>query len=816
MNALVSFLAHLKSSLYHSWISLVTLVIILILAGTGQGDALLINLLDGRWVNLLFLFVLLDGLSMALSHYPVYIEMLRNRNIAEGKEIRNTRWKIDYCALPKWLQKPLYGIERKTGLGFITYTEDFDFPIKKVFEWTRYVLGAMLFLAMGYLCFTIIDEVNFSETKHALDFTLICVFVIFLLFFIVTLWKKRLSEKIKSGISGQYDPNLKNIQRIRYVLGLVFLASWIFRIVALFVCSNGWNDSGIWIFPIVLSFDFIKFTCYRLFRKFVRFKTYKLQHFNIWIGDHTIFIMTIVGIGLFAFGVVMWAHYIPSSISTLVIILSYLLLYYGAIILPTKLWMYHSYKSENSQIRKFNYPRLYTRGIPLFFLTFILWSIANTIWFGNDLHQLENANDKYNSVSEPEFIHELNNRFDSTGRDTAYFISAYGGGLKANAWNMLLLNELTDLNGKNILDKTIAISGVSGGSLGQGFFAAIYNESNDKYERNQMIHKVISQDYLSVDTVHFLGYDLIREYWPGSHFFGRKWKDDRAKRAMKKYAQTINDSIIEKSFRAHYASIFRTKKFPLIISNSAGTHHKRGLASSVDFGSNFHNIFHDATDIIDSLNSNLTYPEAFSPSNRFPLISPAAKIEGKGHFVDGGYYENSGMMSIIDIYEYLNNSSDFRMPKTVYFIQVMNSRSDYVHHSLSKRQDFENNEISESGEIAAILNTKVSMDMVPRYFLQKIESFAKDTCDGKHFIKVHLPYDYNANDVASLFKMNRFNESDLKSIKMEIDKNRDKLSPIIENTKFKYLTPPLARVLSQPAINYMDTVLKISNVLWKS
>ena len=95
MNALVSFLAHLKSSLYHSWISLVTLVIILILAGTGQGHALLIDLLDGMWVNLLFLFVLLDGLSMALSHYPVYIEMLRNRNIAEGSKIRNTRWKID-------------------------------------------------------------------------------------------------------------------------------------------------------------------------------------------------------------------------------------------------------------------------------------------------------------------------------------------------------------------------------------------------------------------------------------------------------------------------------------------------------------------------------------------------------------------------------------------------------------------------------------------------------------------------------------------------------------------------------------------------
>lgn len=134
--------------------------------------------------------------------------------------------------------------------------------------------------------------------------------------------------------------------------------------------------------------------------------------------------------------------------------------------------------------------------------------------------------------------------------------------------------------------------------------------------------------------------------------------------------------MLEKSFQHYWAELFieKTKEdnsfYPLILSNSSATHIQRGIASTVDFGDAFDTIFHDAIDILDHDEKSISYAYGASSSNRFPVFSPVAKIASKGHFLDGGYFENSGLSSLLDLYDYLKKEAGC-MPKTVILLQIV-------------------------------------------------------------------------------------------------------------------------------------------------
>ena len=52
------------------------------------------------------------------------------------------------------------------------------------------------------------------------------------------------------------------------------------------------------------------------------------------------------------------------------------------------------------------------------------------------------------------------------------------------------------------------------------------------------------------------------------------------------------------------------------------------------------------------LHKTLPFMEAISMTERFPLFSATATIEGLGHFIDGGYFENSGLLSLMNFRDY--------------------------------------------------------------------------------------------------------------------------------------------------------------------
>jgi hypothetical protein len=133
-----------------------------------------------------------------------------------------------------------------------------------------------------------------------------------------------------------------------------------------------------------------------------------------------------------------------------------------------------------------------------------------------------------------------------------------------------------------------------------------------------------------------------------------------------------------------------------LINTTRSNDGRRGIISSIRLDDNY---FNEALDLIGylyedsiwSVNSGLSLCHgkkkrislvtAFNTSELFPFLSAPAYINTLGSFVDGGYHENSGLKTTLDIYdqlkERLHNDSDLKTKKyRVYIVYLKNGDSE--------------------------------------------------------------------------------------------------------------------------------------------
>ncbi len=585
----------------------------------------------------------------------------------------------------------------------------------------------------------------------------------------------------------------------------VFWLSWSGRAILIWISFNqGWSQLTVVVLSIVLLLDFMRYGAFRKFR--TKIPQEEKLPFYLRVRNNTTYALQQAIIGCVALVVICYAHLYFFRVNVLVLIMCYLHVIYGLIIVPIKILLYHKYRIRNNKPHPLSKFYMYSISFVPFVLA--LWMLYSATR-GNDLHLLPMTPQEEQVIGIDEYVDELSAHFAK--RDTFYFISAYGGGLKANAWNMLLLDTLSDFYGKNILENTVAMSGVSGGSLGQTLYTAIYkNHKEDRALRKRIIDSISSADILSIDATYFLGKDFIREFSPRKH---TPFAPDRSAVAMKHYSNMVGDpSMYDKTYQEYWCELFEDQRadssfYPLLLSNSAGIHIQRGIASTVDFGDKFYSVFHDAIDILEHGTKSIPYIYAASCSNRFPVFSPAAKVKNKGHFVDGGYFENSGLSALLDVYDYLKSYPIFKAGKTVIFVQVLNGKSDYVKFR-TLQEDLDSKKINESGEISAIVNTAMSIDMLPRYLVKRMEQ----NRDSIKFIQLHLPYPYHLEDVENQYK-GKIRKEELKaSIAQHNEDLENKLRICEPHEKYDFIEPPLARILGPQAYNYMKAMVKYSGI----
>ncbi len=510
------------------------------------------------------------------------------------------------------------------------------------------------------------------------------------------------------------------------------------------------------------------------------------------------------------------------------IILMNLIALYTMLIIPIKIYLFLSGQNKDKDQNTFNI--LFLKIKTWHYVSGATLLITLTVFFnfrGNSLHQLITlSDDPKDNIDLSTFYNAYKSNRDSTISPIMY--AAYGGGLKANFWNTLILKEIGRDSFKN---NVVAMSGVSGGGMGIGLYTLDNYQriSNPNFIEKQ---KEIGQsNVLSLELSWLFGWDYLRELLPDFLVSGY----DRSHRSMDFYSNLFNNDILfseKKTFRSVYHDLFEHNGYyPNIIVNSTSTKDRYGVVSAINSSSMFPGSI-DLLDIHDTDTSSLTltYLEAISTCNRFPVISPAAKIPNKGHFVDGGYFENSGIMSLISfkkaLERYEKDSLEKVFDKPIRLVSVRNDKFNYLQSLLEKDSfditNFTNEnfiKIEESSEILAILGTAGGLEKVPNYLRNLINTYFKQEYE---LVFIDLPHYITDNDINSYFggKLDKETHEKVRGIVHTSNKN---IIEILKESSKKevngynlrnwgVIDPPTARILSKPVEVYMQDMMKMNSV----
>jgi hypothetical protein len=238
-----------------------------------------------------------------------------------------------------------------------------------------------------------------------------------------------------------------------------------------------------------------------------------------------------------------------------------------------------------------------------------------------------------------------------------FFLSSYGGGIKAAAWVSIVINQLDQLtiNGRNNQSKdfqhyVLAYSGASGGAIGFSVncasrYQALTTKKKDTLGNAANILSFYSNDFLSSSLTGMLGRDWLmasigKNFYPDRSVLQEKNWETHAARYGIAYNHEFNEYWDQ--MKVHY-------DLPLLFANTYDIDSgQKGIACPVTIDPRNFPASLPVFSLLDKT-SDLKMSTAAFLSARFPYVSPTGKITGKHHFADGGYRENSGTETLLEI-----------------------------------------------------------------------------------------------------------------------------------------------------------------------
>lgn len=823
-------LPSVKSILRFTKTSFLSIVFILLvyalIAFMPQGSTLIVHLVYSP-LDILLFFFMLSFLAIILSHYPIYVDMWANADndcvkLKMGKRgIRFLGFGIIYYATIKnntpkvitYNDKKVISLRRSLGillyvgvlnifLGIAARFFDLHFNVASV---------TLLILAVTLIVYNFFGEEEI-EWKNILK-------------------KEEYSEKEKEAVVH------KIVKYVRWFPAYFIFSSGLVLLTALVSSWVQWNRITLILIFITLAFQMFLYVFFRISRTYFKYVFYseKLKAFNpdmfnpvteqlfkkyhprphlgkYWLysqfgklSDNIQYLQMMQLSGYSALIFLLIANFsfsFASSLNPINIILLYIIFYYSIIIITFKHILYYHRSPESPKA----YREFFKFGIPILTMMFIVWAAYNST-LENDLHELTLVEKEQEPMEYEDYLYFMTGGTHSELKKNYFFVGSYGGGLKANLWNLLLLYELEKATNEQFLRRTLAMSGVSGGAVGIGNFASLVYEQDDSITIKNNIRLIGNSNVLSNEITYLLGKDWIREYIPYFEYNGT----DRSYKSMENHAlhTGMGGHYNQIGYTDYWRKIFADKhgRFPALIMNTTSMTGKQGVASTVKFPENTF----PAADLIteftgkDSIKT-LTYYGAVSTTNRFPLFSPTAKIPNKGNYLDGGYFENSGMLSVLEIYDAIAGDSTKLYFKKInpVFINIINSEDYYIAEKI-KEWEFEKRDLSEAGEFAAILGTVASIDKLPRYVFEKIRArgFAVEPVMMPHKItynKVKNVLNADVDDPIRLMELIKVHNSEIDSVL--------KRYKFYDYESWGVVQPPLARVLSEPAVRYQEAMVK--------
>jgi len=759
-----------------SAISIITLILMIsLIGGLDQGITMIVGLFESPF-NLILTSVALHFLALILSHFPVYF----------------------YVALQGSNKKYNWSMNKSGLIMFESPDEEDD--SKVYIDFFRRQLGILTYILWINALLLIYDKVYES----------IPVTFMIIIIYALTLCMHYYLEQRKKSVLFSEEEITKHLALFRLLFGIQ-----VFLIGVLAIAAHHYSISRAIVIATCITslFGSWLFIYFRVFREyFDRFtpiwkradnKAITLLPFSLLKNlQNYLAGMQIMGFGLTAvllfpiiLGIPNVSELNPVSVFFLIIIF-----YYSAFTIWAKYLFYWTSTARKSIKLT---PHIWKYSLGLASLIYIF-----SLWYGkkadNDLHTLPLVKNE-KTLSKQEFIKGLS---PSTATDTTHLlIGAYGGGLKANVWTLLVMNELEKKIGPKFLSSTLCASGVSGGSMGLGCHAMItFNESAyDSRAMSDKIKEVGGINALSSDLTGWLIKDLYREPIEFYSFKG----NDRAAESMDNYQMTIGDTMADSlSYQSYWNQIYtqRDSSYPALIINTTPSKSAYGVSCSVRGFDNFP----ISIDLLDHPHDfSLTFAGAVSTSNRFPIFSPAARVSGKGHFVDGGYFENSGLMNAQSFYNQLADHPSFgvKARPDVRFINIMNAKTNYILNHKKIRQTVESCFLEKaSGEVAAITGGIAALERMPNFFRNEIEQDARFALDT-----IHLPFPISISDIEDSYHGQIVHKGQLQPI---VDQINSDIKQALKDAGADYemewgtIPPPLGRLMSEPAIAYMKAMIE--------
>jgi hypothetical protein len=264
----------------------------------------------------------------------------------------------------------------------------------------------------------------------------------------------------------------------------------------------------------------------------------------------------------------------------------------------------------------------------------------------------------------------LDDRCDGRARCPVVLVSAEGGGIRAAAWTSLVLARLTaqvaaavpEKGGEPLLARYLfAGSGVSGGSLGLATYVALLRQPRgaDPAALEQRSRILLTHDFLAPTLANMLFVDFTQRWLPGA------WFDDRARALTLAWEHAARQQGVD-AFAAPFAALYvmpdgsvDTGSPALFLNSTTVAEGRRFIEHPFQpIATPQRQPWSAAFDGSAWLDPRVPLSEAVLNSARFTYLSPAGTLQTAGErppvpatlqLVDGGYFENSGATTLLEV-----------------------------------------------------------------------------------------------------------------------------------------------------------------------
>jgi len=297
--------------------------------------------------------------------------------------------------------------------------------------------------------------------------------------------------------------------------------------------------------------------------------------------------------------------------------------------------------------------------ILLGFSAFTYYAFGVDHYFQLDKLPENTDNQPENNSETTSFKQVLDQRLQhQTGERTLVIVCASGGGIQASGWTAQVLTALQDeeLLGKSFTKAIGLISAVSGGSVGTMYYLDRFIDENDPgysqdkgYPQDNELESIFVS--ATKDSLDALGWGFTYlDIWRliGIPFVIRK-DFDRGTALETDWQGEMKDPNTKKTLATWQKQIF-AGEIPIPIFNATLVEDgRRFLISPMTFCEGAENQYVDFNTLYNGYD--ISVVTAARLSSTFPYVSPICRsnqnLPGKNyHIADGGYFDNSGFVTI--------------------------------------------------------------------------------------------------------------------------------------------------------------------------